>query len=173
MRYPRFIILISLIGTIIITGVFGLPKYREYLNETQKFTNIKSFVENQTQYYKEIEEMFKKLETKRNQVDKINAMLPTQFDGAALINYFNETSKNAGLLLKNLTISSGGSLKDKERIHQYTLSLSLDGTYLAFKSFLQSIERSSRLFEIEKISFSTEAKNEINEFELIIRIYSY
>lgn len=173
MRYPRFIILISLIGTIIVGGGFAFPKYKVYLKEAQNLANLKLFLENQTQYYKEIEETFRKLETKREKIDKVNAMLPNQTDTSALVNYFNETTRANGLFLKSLLISPPTPLKGKERIQQYKIGLRLKGTYPGFKSFIRTIEKSARLFEVEQIFFLTDKAKEISEFELYLKVYSF
>ncbi len=173
MRYPRFIIFIALLGAIIIGSVFTLSEYKDYLKYAKKLANQKAFLENQTQYYKEIEENFKKLETKRETVDKISSMLPKKLDTSSLVNYFNITSSQCGLVLNDISISSGKSLDKRERIKEHHITLKFSGTYSGLKNFLASIEKSARLFEVDKIVFSAPKEKEVYDFEIQLTVYSY
>jgi len=173
MKYPRFIILVALLGAIIIGLVFTFPKYKDYLQVAQKLANQKTFLENQAQYYKEIEETFKKLEAKRETVDKITSMLPKKLDSASLINYFNAASQKHGLLLQDILITSGDSFPKIERIQRHQITLKLSGTYSSLKNFLVSLEKSARLFEVDQITFSAPEEKEIYDFEIQLTVYSY
>jgi len=173
MKYPRFIILAAILGAIIIGSVFTFPKYREYLKVAQKLANQKMFLENQAQYYKEIEETFRKLETKREIVDKITSMLPKKLDSASLINYFNTASQKHGLLLKDILITSGSSFAEIERIQRHQITLKFLGNYSSFKNFLVSLEKNARLFEVDQITFSAPQEKDIYDFEVQLTVYSY
>ncbi len=173
MKYPRFIILTAIFGTIIIGSVFTFPKYKEYLKVAQKLVNQKTFLENQAQYYREIEETFRKLETKREIVDKIASILPKKLDSASLINYFNTVSQKHGLLLQDILITSGGSFPKIERIQSHQITLKLLGTYSSFKDFLVSLEKNARLFEVDQVTFSAPEEKDIYDFEVQLTVYSY
>lgn len=173
MRYPRIIILLALLGTIIIGSVFTYPKHIEYLKVSQDLANKKMFLTNQALYYQEIEENFKKMEEKREKIDKIIAMLPTKLDYASLINYLRMSAFQYGLFLETIQIEPKGSFPQAERIKQYQISLALSGSYPSFKNFLSALEKSARLFGVENISFSAPKEKEIYNFNLQLIVYSY
>ncbi|MCD5396189.1 MAG: type 4a pilus biogenesis protein PilO [Candidatus Pacebacteria bacterium] len=173
MKYPKFIIPVSLFLAILIGGVFTFPTYKNYLKIAQDLVDEKTFLLNRSQYFKEIEEAFKKLEGRGEEVDKISSMLPKQLDTSSLLNYFNRLSKEKGLILKEMLIKSGGNLSEIKRIKTHQISLKIAGTYPSFKSFLESLERSARLFKVEKITFSVPEETEIYDFDLQLIVHSY
>jgi Tfp pilus assembly protein PilO len=174
MKYPRFIILTSLFGAILVGLMFTWPKYQEYLKIAKNLENKQNFFQNQSRYYKEIEDTFRKLEEKKEIVDKIESALPKKLDSSSLLNYLHKTTRINGLLLQEIRISGAGSLKEIERIKKHKITLTLVGSYASFKNFLQELEQSARLFEIERISFLSPQKEEaIYNFELQLMVYSY
>ena len=62
----------------------------------------------------------------------------------------------------------------EEAIKEINMSLSLSGTYSAFKDFLRALEGSSRMIEVENISFSASEKiSEPISFSVRIKTHSY
>jgi len=60
-----------------------------------------------------------------------------------------------------------------KEIKEMNFELGLSGSYSSFKNFLSILERSSKLIEIEKISFSVGEKEKPWDFNLGIKVYSY
>jgi len=63
--------------------------------------------------------------------------------------------------------------KEGARMKATEFNLSLSGTYSGFLGFLSSLEKSSRLIEIDQISLSSVKEDQPTNFEIKLKIYSY
>jgi len=63
--------------------------------------------------------------------------------------------------------------KEGQRMKATEFNLSLSGTYSGFLGFLSSLEKSSRLIEIDQISLSSVKEGQPTNFEVKLKIYSY
>lgn len=157
------IILIALtVGTLL-----SMPKYNEFKGERVKAEEKKMELRNQREYFKQLEKISNELKNYSTNLDKIKTALPSHPAAPNVANFLQSASSQSGLILKNLTYghsAAGGHVttdKSALAVQQYEISLGLSGSYPAFKDFLTRIERSSRMIEIQDISFMcTAAENE-------------
>ncbi len=176
MRYPRIIPLICILSAMFLGIGFVWPRYQSYVRAAKNLENKKTFLDNQNEYFRKINEMFKRMEGNAEAVAKINAALPTGVDHSMLVYYLEKTAIKNGLILNKINIgeSSESQNQSAKKIRETSIDLSLIGPYAAFNNFLIKIEKSSRLFEAEKISFNAPQKEtNIFSFELKLKVYSY
>ncbi len=174
MRYSRLIIFICFLACIISWAAFIVPKYFEYQEIGRKIIVQQSFLENQTQYYQQLKEIYDKLSQSPDAVLKVDTMIPTEIDYASLVNFFNIAGQETGVLVQSVNVGNQGKMAGQDRIKENNLFITLIGTYASFKNFLYKIENSSRLFEIDEISFSSaKAGTDFFNYNLKIRTYSY
>ncbi len=155
-------------------GVFLVwPKYQELkikkeelLQKNAELTNLKGYAER----LREISEEMKKYST---EIAKIDSALPSKFSLPSFLNYLLKTTSENGLILKNYGASTMPAQGKEGELKEYNLGLSVFGSYSSFKSFLSALERSSRLIEVENISFSSPEKEKPSDFNIGIKVYSY
>ncbi len=176
MRYPKIIPLVCILSALFLGIGFVWPRYQSYVRATKNLENKKTFLNNQNEYFRKINEMFKRMEGNVEAVAKINAALPAGVDYSKLVNYFEKTATENGLILNKINIGEPTESQNQsaKKIKETSIDLSLVGPYAAFNNFLIKIEKSSRLFEAEKISFiAPQKETNIFGFELKLKVYSY
>ena len=182
----RLIFIFLGIVAILSIGFFLIwPKY-------QKFENLKIEIENkelelrQTEdYFAKLERTAKDLEEYRDQISKIDLALPgdSSFATISLINFIGKASYANGLNLKKLksfSITSpkppvqppGTQTQPQSKIKDISVNFEVSGSYLALKNFINTLENSAKIIEIENLSFSVE-KEETPSIDLKIKTFSY
>jgi Tfp pilus assembly protein PilO len=159
------IVLIALTFGIVLT----VPKYQDLQDlkvvEAQKSADLK----NKEEYFNQLAEISSELKNYEGNLQKIKTALPVDTGIASLANFLQSSSSQSGLILKNLTYGSGVSASAAAGqsgevsyiLKTYDISMSLSGSYGAFKDFLSKIEKSSRVIEMQEISFVlTEAEKD-------------
>ena len=153
--FSRFnIIAIILIVAAAAIGVFLVwPKYQEGLETQVKIERMTTKVQNQKEYFEDLEAISEKLEGYTNQFKIMADAFPSEPNLPLLYDFFQKFSSRKGLMLMDIGISdkSGeGSVKE------ISIHLGVLGNYDSFKDdFLPSLERSARFFKVESISFSS------------------
>jgi len=115
------------------------------------------------------------LSTYKEQLSKIDSALPKDPSVAALFNFFQKTSSENGLILTEVDMSGLFSSESSgERIQKMSFSISVSGSYSAFKNFLSAVYRNSRLIKVKSISFSSsEQRKDLFDFNLNLETQSY
>lgn len=154
-------------------GVY-LPKIR-MLESLGTEIDIK---EAEIEYHKEkvslLNELSQKISQYQSEVQKINSALPAEPSLASLLNFLQLKAAENGLFLKKISSFSVSPFKEKKEIKEIGFSLEVFGFYPSFKNFLSALERSARILEVEKISFTSPAeKNTPYSSEIIVKTYSY
>ncbi len=160
------------------------PKYQE-------LRALKVEVEEKETEFRYLEEYFSKLDQSSQELKKYEAQL-SKIDFAlpsdssltllSLINFLQKASSQNGLVFKELNSFSIISPKPLAEtpglrtppfnIKEIYLDFEVAGSYSALKNFLNTLEKSAKLVEVEKISFSFE-EGEIFSFSLKIKTHSY
>lgn len=148
-------IIIALILFIIIILIFFLvfPKYKEFKVLQTELGIKKAEYNAEYEYYSEITQNYYNLQNNAEKIEKINNALPSESSLGKLVYYIQKQADKNGLILKSVFLTKAPSEGDD--IKNIGFSLNLLGNYKALGSFLLSLERSARLFEIEGISFGS------------------
>jgi Tfp pilus assembly protein PilO len=187
---PKLIFIFLGIVAILAIGFFLIwPKY-------QKFESLKVQIENseldlrQTEsFYEKLEKLSEDLEGYQDQLSKIDLALPdnSSFAAISLINFVGNssgvTSGVNGLKLKKLksfSITSpklpvqapGTPAQPQSKVKDISVDFEVSGSYSALKNFIQTLENSAKIIEVENLSFSVE-KEEIPSIDLKIKTFSY
>ncbi len=135
----------------------------------------KTEIQTQTDYFNNLQSISKELSSFPDEVAKINSALPENFAIYSLVDFLQKTSSSNGLTLKSVDFANPSKFKENSNINFLNISLGVSGSYSAFKNFLTDLEKSSRIINVEKISFSTQNQKEKNkyDFEVELKVYSY
>ena len=114
-------------------------------------------------------------------VQKLERVLPDNVDNIRFIIEINSIAARHSLSLKNVALGSISDAKTArsalavgasgDPVGSAEISFSLSATYDDFLSFLQDLEHSLRIVDIEKISFKSDSASDKYEYSLTVRTY--
>lgn len=157
-------------------GVFLVwPRYQEFKIKKVDVLKKEAELQNLKEYLSEINLLSQEIEKYSTEISKIETALPSRFSLPSLINYLQKTTFENGLILKsyNLTLAVPNLPEQESGLKEFSLTLDFSGSYSAFRDFLLVLEKSSRLIEVENISFSSPEKEKPYDFNLGIKVHSY
>jgi len=171
-----FTIPILLLGALISATYFVLPQYQEFKRLNNQVNQMQTQVLETERYFSNLSQILESLRNYEDSLGKIESALPEDPNLSALLNFFQKKSSENGLLLKNISTAEGGRREVKKgilaKVEETYLNLSLSGYYLSLKGFLETLEKSSRLIEVENISVDV-LREELPEYNLLIKVYSF
>jgi len=156
-----------------------------------------SDLEQKKKYFVDLQAIAAGLDENKTFWENIEMALPTEFSMPSLMNYFQLTAAENGLLLRNFSYEdapapnasqtdNSTSSNSGSRVKEVIFNLVVDGNLPSFLNFVKSIETSSRLLEVgstnfqinKKINPSAESGESANEqaatqFGVKIKGYSY
>jgi len=153
------IIIISLLAYFLV-----IPKYNEFKTLRGDLAYKVAEFNAKQEYYADITKFYYVLQSRKDDIAKIDDALPSGSNFGQLIYFFQKKALENGLAMEDMFLSQSSLAKTKNTAGDVVFSLSLSGFYSSLESFLNNIESSSRLFEVTSISFG-EAKEEATEGE--------
>ena len=179
-------IIIILVISFLIFILFVLPKYQESSLLQADLFEKQAQYESRVNYYLKISDTFQEISQRQDDLKKVDSALPADFSLAQILYFLEEKAKFAGLDIKSITFlkrettQNSAEVSNKE-IKDVDFNAKIFGSYEGLKYFLMSLERSSRLFEVESISFVASPQSQTNQknqkqshdFELDIRTHTY
>jgi Tfp pilus assembly protein PilO len=175
------------IVVILAMGFFLIwPKY-------QKFEKLKTDLENKElelrysqEHFEKNQKLLEDLEEYQDQISKIDLALPndSSFAAISLINFLGSTSYQNGLNLKNLKSFSivepkppaqaaGAPAQPPSKVKEILVDFEVSGSYPALKNFINALENSAKLIEVENLTLEIKEKEEMPTFNLKIKTFSY
>jgi len=157
-----------------------LPEFYNFRNFKKELEIKNQEIESIENYHRKIITAFDKLKEYKNSLEKISSALPDSYFSPSLFNYLQKTSAENGMFLKGVSLTkapikktevSSGERISKQDIKEEYVTINLVGSYDSFKTFLKSIEKSSRMIEVENILIKID-KETLN-FNLLLKVSSY
>lgn len=165
---------ISFLLALLILGVFAWPKYQELKSIQEKIGAKETELQYLEEYFKNLKTLSEELKKHSDNLSKIDSFLPSDPSLPSLLEFLQKTGSEHGLILKKIGQATSSSSKTQERIKEYQIQLSLSGSYSSLKSYLAALEKTSRLIEVDSISFfSPREGEELFTFDLMIKFHSY
>jgi len=146
-------------------------------------------------YFQKIAQTILEIENKKDSLEKINNALPDSVAFAPLVYFLQTKGAETGLILQTITFSQipvssvdiqqtalpdTGGLREVKEIG---LTVSMLGNYQGLKNFLSALEKSSRIFEVNTISFASQSsaarasnqqnQSQIYNFALSLKTHTY
>jgi len=176
----RQITIVVFLSLVLILGIGQvLPKYQELKFSEQRNEEKRAEIQGKEKYLQDLKKADEELKNYQNQLVKIDSALPSNLGLEVLLNFLQKASSQSGLVLKDIqssasrVISEIKELPELERLKEAEVSFAVAGSYSSFKNFLSVLEMTTRLIEVESISFSSTEKEGPQDFNLKIKIYSY
>jgi len=190
MRIDRPII-IALALFIILLLIFFLvvPEYKAFKKLQVDLAEKTAEYNAEYDYYSAIDKTQLDLQSRREDIEKIDDALPQDPTLGRLVYFLQETAKENGIMFKDIFLSKAslGSFDTGvgKSVKNIVFSLNLSGSYASLENFIISLEKSSRIFEVTSISFGAAASSPLGQsqpqpqaqptfnFSLQIKTYSY
>jgi len=168
------IIAACLFVVISFSAIFLFPRYRD-LNELQKnLEAIKKGFQQQEDYFSNLLQIKTDLGQYKEELAKISSSLPDDPSLPSLFSFLQKASSQSGLVLKGISPFTVSSVPEEfPNIKATQFSLEITGPYSSFKNFVSTLEKSSRIIEVENISFASPQEDNLFTFNLRIKVYSY
>lgn len=168
------IVLVCLLALLILGGYFLCwPKYKEFQEKKSEIETKDEEIRLKEEYLSNLETFSEKLLTYSEQFSKIDSAFPVNPSSAVIFNFFQKTSFQNGLILTKVNMNETKQ-SSEERIQEMSFSISVSGSYSAFKNFLSAIYTNSRLIEVESIDFaSPEEEKDLFNFVLDLKTQFY
>ncbi len=166
---------------LLITVYLILPIVSDFSNSNKELEMREKEALAIENYYKDIHDNFNKLKEYQESLGKIDSSLPADSFMPSLFNYLQKISTENGVFLKSVNLDVVSKKKTEEetakKIQEEYVNIELIGFYDGFENFLKSIEKSSRLIEIEEVQIRKEGKEVLAEglstLNLLLKVYSY
>lgn len=148
---------------VVLSFFFVVPKYKEFkahqliLGEKEAEYNAKY------NYYAQVSEVYEELQSRTENLKKIEDALPANSALGDLVYFFSQKSFENGLVAKDLYLMKISAINPESDIKEITFSMDLIGSYAAFKNFLYGLEKSARLFDVNAFSFSAANASSISK----------
>lgn len=153
------------------------PKYQFLQSLQAQIKEEEEELQTKTEYFSQIKKILEELKKYEEELSKISNALPTDPSLPSLFNFLQKAASQTGLVLESIalkSISAPEAQKEPTKIKEIDVDLSLAGPYPALKDFLSAIEKSARIIEVRKISFSSpEDPSKPFSFEILIKTHSY
>jgi len=163
---------ISLLLTLILGLVLIYPKYQEFQLLKEKIEARKIELQTKEDYVQKLKQTSQELKQYTAELSIINSALPADASLPTLLDFLQKISSENGLILKS-TKRTGISALEESEIKETQISLQLMGDYPSLKNFLQILEKSARLIEVNSISLLAPEEPGLFTFDIIIKIHSY
>jgi len=160
-----------------------IPVFSDFSNQKEELEMREKEALAIENYYKDIHDSFNKLKEHQESLEKISSALPDDPFLPSLFNYLQKTSVENGVFLRGVNLATAPRKtveEEKEaagKVQEEYIGIELIGFYDGFENFLKSIEKSSRLIEIEEVRITGEEEGVLagglSTLNLLLKVYSY
>lgn len=181
----RLILIIIFLSLALSITLFLIwPQYQELRSLEAEIEGKRTEFQYLEEYFSKLEQLSQKLKEYEVQLAIIDSALPSDSSLTllSLMDFLQEVSSQNGLIFQEFGASSmissraAGKTVDfpqsetTSNIEEIHLGFEVSGSYSALKNFLNTLEESAKIIEVESISFEGE---EPFSFGLKIKTYSY
>jgi len=173
-------IIVCLFLLLVLGGYFLCwPKYQEFKDKKTEMETKSEEIRLKEEHLSNLGTLSERLLEYDEQLSKIDSAFPINDSPASILNFLEKTSLENGLILQEVNVDKLFSSKTStqqnsgDKIQEMSLSLSVGGSYSAFKNFLSALYASSRLIEIQSIGFSSDEEKSSFSFTLNLKTQAY
>lgn len=179
-------IFVFLLAAILIFGLWTMPLVGKVKELRSQQSQVEGVLVNSRQIQNLRDELIEKYNTIGTaDLIRLKKLLPSQANDGGLIVQFDNLAKNRGLILKSLAITEKEKPQSKVPAFALTetsleepqgdyreaeLNFKVAGFYNNFIAFLEDLEKSLRVMDVDSIAFSSGDKD-VYEFNIKARTY--
>lgn len=166
-------IALLLLAVILLSVFFVFPEYESFRNSQIKLGDKLAQKVAQVDYYVTIKKLYDELQKRSKDIEKIDNALPQSPSLGKTFYFLQNSAQQNGLAVKSIFLSKASATNATfKSIKDLSFSINASGDYSSLKSFISFLEKSSRIFEVTNISFSSSSKVPY-DFSLQVITHSY
>lgn len=127
-----------------------MPTYDGVMAKREAVAQRADIIKTKSDIITTINALTKEYADRSTDIARFASMVPATKSSPELVSSIQALATQNGLQLKTISLS-GNVKQDVNPYQEQSISLELDGGYLAFKSFLMALERNIRLIDIISI----------------------
>lgn len=168
----QYLFIIIFLTAVAILGFFlVLPKYQKLETAQVNIEAAEAKIASREEYLLDLKNLNKKVGEYEYELKIIDSALLDEPWPSHLFDYLSSLALENGLVMSQPSFSIESSSKE-DKFKENKTTISLLGSYSSLKKFLTDIENSGKLFNVHKISFSSQ-NGEPFSFDLILSTKSY
>jgi Tfp pilus assembly protein PilO len=157
MQIDRPIAIAIILFIVLLLGFFLVaPEYQNLKALQVKLAQKTGEFNAQYDYYAQITKDYYDMQSRKDDIQKVDDALPQDSDYGQLVYYFQKRASDNGLILKNMFLSQSSMTNDVKNL---VFSLNLLGNYSSLENFIISLEKSSRIFDVSTITFGAASQS--------------
>jgi len=168
-----FIISISLFSILIFGNFAFLPHYRDLRALRTEINEKNAELASIEEYFAQIEFLSQELQQYPEELGKIEFALPANPDFAPFFAFLQRACSENGLIFKKINSFKALTHEKGEKTDKSEVRFEASGDFNSLLNFLTILEKSVRMIEVVKISFSSPEQDETFSFKITAQIHSY
>jgi Tfp pilus assembly protein PilO len=168
----NYSIYILLLAAIFIISYFLIrPQINTVKKLQSELSAYKDLLKQKTETLEEFNKIAIPYKEKKTEVDKINEMIPPEPDMIYSLVQFETLASQNGMVMKNISFGTLEASSEKN-IGIFPVSLTLEGSYENFKSFIDNLSKNLFLMDVSTISFASSQTAGMFTFSLKVDTYT-
>jgi Tfp pilus assembly protein PilO len=135
-----------------------MPEYRNFKNLQLDLGKRTAEYNAKYDYYASTDAIYFNLQSREEDLKKIDDALPTDSRLGKIIYFIQKTASENGVAIKSIFLSKSSSGTNENKagiINNIAFSTSVLSDYPSLQRFIIALEKSSRIFEVNTITFSS------------------
>lgn len=173
--------ILMLLASIAGFAVFIVPHYNTISTLRAQEADYQTVLTNARKLKEQRNALVKKYNSfDQTKLAQLATMLPTNPENMKLILSLQSVASQYGMVLQNVKIEDPSSdpagqkpgAQANTELGTLTINFSVAGSYASFTNFVRTIERSLRMIEIQKVSFSaSDPKSQNYQYSVAVKTY--
>lgn len=171
---------VTLIITLIILFLFVIPKYQALNTLSEILAKRQIEYDEKFKYHATITQILAEIKKREDVLPKVNSALPSDISFADLIYFLQVKGAESGLAVSSINFSNNATATSNQAlaktpvkdIGKIIVSLSASGSYQDLKKFVNLIDTSVRLFQVNAVSFGTPVAQVVKKSSTKADVYS-
>lgn len=163
----RKIIIIIVFSYVLSVFLGGLmPKYREVRRLRSDLNQQRRVLLQREDYLESLTKTLEEKEERKEELKRVDQGLPPEAEISSLLELLQKSLTETGLIFKQIGKFSKALVKNEGGVELWNsrISIEVSGSYDSFKSFLEKIERSAYIVEVDGVSFEYDEEKGGSDF---------
>ena len=177
--------IIIIVISLLVVLLFVFPKYQEARDLQASLLQKQAEYNGKAVYYAKISEVLLDIQSRQGILEKVTSALPSDFSLSDITYFFQKSAADNALTVKSLEFTEAAPVAyrktavngDSKELKNIVFTVNLLGGYQGFKNFLSDLDTSSRLFEVNTISFarveSVQPRNALPVYDFKLEIVTH
>ncbi len=142
-----------------------MPQMSTFRQKRKDLLIKKETLESREEYIEHLNGISEELEKREEEMEKVNQAFPDHPETSWLAEFLEKVTPQSGMTLKEVGSfsTSVSETSTGQKIVETEIRIKVNGSYEAFLNFLEELEKSVRLIEVEKVTFSADSLEEQEE----------